>query len=819
MFRTRLLIPLLLLLVPLVNPTPAAAHVTLMGPEDGLAVGVLYPHSGDLSSVGGSAAAAFEGALTDLNHHLSQNGYQHRLKLLLYDTGSNSDGALAGLQELDSLGVKLVIGPYTSSECAAVLSYANAHDLLLLSPASTATSLSLAGDNLLRLTLDDTVQAQAIASLMWQEGRRAYLPVWRGELWSDELESRVASQFASLGGVVLEGVRYDSATSDFNLILDQLDAKVTQAVASYGASQVGVNLLAYQDGVSLLAGANGRAVLDDVTWYGGDGLARNTALLANRQAAAFAARVGLESPLLYQTQEVMNTPRQVLQDIVLREEMSALVGTYPTAGAYESWDAVWLAGLSYAANGFSGGGGALRQALTSQANQYTGMSGVLKLNQAGDRVYGDYAFYSVAASGSSPAWRLSAAYSAAYGPTDGVKFIAPWSAPNTSDSPSVYKVGVLLNQAQMADTSASVLAGLELALGEINTHFSLYGYSTRLELVTYDTNGDPARTADRVQFLADMGVKAIIGPLTSAECAAALPLANQLGVMLVSPSSDAAALSIAGDNLYRMAPDVRTQSRALAQLMWRQGRRAMVSLYRDDIWGQSLAQLTAQAFQDLGGVVLGQVGYATSGGYDQALASLSQRIQASGYGKDQLAVQLACLDEGVALLGQANANSGLKQAYWYGNEALSGSGSLLGAGAAAQFAQATGLTTMQYALQIPGVVAGIPASLTIRALNTRIQASLGSQPQSYASTAWDGLWLTALAAVNNGWSSSAATLGAQFKDTAGGYIGLSNNLALNASGDRNYGNYDFLSPSSGSWRTTYSYFTTLASPTPQLVAR
>lgn len=819
MQRSRLVIFATLLVVFLCISRNAPAYVTQLGPDNGLAVGVLYPYSGDLSAVGASTSAAFESALTDLNHYLSQSGYQHSLKLLLYDTGSSIDGAMAGLQELDSLGVKLVIGPYTSSECTAVLPYANAHDLLLVSPGATAPSLSLAGDNLLRLSLDDTFQAQAIAGLMWQEGRRAYLPVWRGDIWSDELESLVASNFASLGGTVLDGIRYDASIGSFDSVLSELDVKVSQAIASYGASQVGVNLLAFQDGVSLLAGANGRSVLDDVTWYGSDGLARNTVLLANSQAVSFASRVGMESPLLYQTQEVMNTPRQVLQDIVLREEISAQVGTYPTASTYESWDAVWLAGLGYAASGFSGGGATLRQAVVGQANHYTGMSGVLKLNQSGDRIYGDYAFYTVGASGSSYSWKLSAAYSSAYGPADGIKFVAPWSAPNTSDAPSVYQIGVLVNQTSMADTSASVLAGLELAVEEINSHFALYGYGTRVELVTYNTNGDPARTADRVQFLAGMGVKAIIGPLTSAECAAALPLANQLGVALISPSSDAASLSIAGDNLYRMVPDVQAQSQALAKLMWQQGRRAMISLYRDDIWGQSLAQLTAQAFQNLGGVVLGQVGYATSGGYDQALASLSQQLQASGYGKDQLAVQLACLDEGVSLLTQANATSGLKQAYWYGNEALSGSSSLLGSGAAAQFAQATGLTTIQYALQIPGVVAGIPASLTIRALNTRVQDSLGTQPQSYAYTAWDGLWLAALAAVNSGWSSSSASFNQQFKATAGGYIGLSNNLALNANGDRSYGNYDFMSPSSGGWRTTYSYFTTLASPTPQLVAR
>lgn len=803
--------------------TPAWATVRQLGADSGVAVGVLYPGTGSLSAVGASSEVAFGTAITDLNAYLSQQGYSQGIKLLLYDTGSSADGALTGLKELQSLGVKMVIGPYTSSEAESLLPYADANDILLISPSATAPSLEVAGDNLLRLSLDDTYQAMAIAGLMWQEGKRAYLPVWRGDTYGDQLESLVARQFASLGGKVLDGVRYDPGSLDDASVLSQLDTLVAQAVGSYGAGGVAVDMFSFEEGIGLLAGASGYESLGQVKWYGSDGTARSQALLNNSQAAAFAARTSFCSPSQYESVETSTTPRLVLDDIALRNEISYKLGGSTSPGTYESWDAVWLAGLGYAASGFSGGGSQLRRAVMDQANSYVGLSGVLTLDAAGDRVYGNYGFFTVDQSGSSYAWKISASYASAYGSADGIKFVSPWEPANLSSAPATYQVGVLLNGDSSTQTASdSILAGLEEAVQAINIQFALYGSGTRVQLVTYDTGGDVYKAMDDLRSLASQGVKTIIGPITSAEATSLLPVAQELGQVLISPGSDASSLSLAGDNLYRMVPDLQTQGQALAKLMWQQGRRAMVNLYRDDIWGQQLAQATAQAFEQLGGVVLDQVTYSASGSdYGQALAAVQQDLANAGgrYSREQLAVQLSSWEEGVGILGQTAGYSGLSNAYWYGSESLTDSSALVGSGTAAQFAAATNLTTVQYALEIPGLVNGIPKSLPLAATMTRINALMGSKAQSYAATAWDGLWMAVLAAENSNWSSSASTLGQQLLTTSTGYIGLSNALALNANGDRRYGNYDFLTPSSGSWRTIYTYYTNPATGQAQLVSR
>lgn len=816
----RLCAPLLMLLI-IALPGQALAGVRQLGPDSGIAVGMLYPDTGALSAAGESATVAYTAALTDLNHYLSQNGYAQGIKLLLYDTASTVSGALTGLQEMDSLGVKLVIGPYSSSQSEALLPYANANDILLISPTATAPSLAGGDDNLLLLSLDDTYQALAIANLMWAQGRRAYLPVWRGDTWGDQLEDLVAADFAALGGTVLSGIRYDASASSYAGVAGQLDTLVSQAVATYGSGGVGVNLLSFDEGVSILADAASYSLLGQVGWYGSDGTSRNQSLLNNSRAASFAALTGFASPSLYESYETNTTPRQVLSDMVLRESLTSLLGGSTSPGTYQTWDAVWLAGLSYAASGSGASGSRLRQVVEDQASRYVGLSGVLQMDQNGDRIYGTYGFFKV---NSSLSYEIMATYSEAYGSADGLKLVSPWQAPNLGTAPWDYTLGLLLaGSDSTAVANQSVLSGVQQAVNDINTHLALYGYPTQVKLVTYDTAGYASQAAIGVQSLADQGARTIIGPLTSAEASVALSTANSQGVTLLSPSSDASALSLAGDNLYRMVPDLQAQGRAMAQLMWQQGRRALTTIYRNDIWGQDLAQATARAFQALGGVVLGQSAYTANdnGSYNQALASASQYLQAAAgqYGKDQLAVQLSSMEEGASLLGQAGGYTGLSQAYWYGSESLTESTALVGTGAAARFASATNLTTVQYAINITGVVNGIPKSLPLTALSTQVQAAMGSTPQNYAYTAYDGAWMAVLAAIDANWTSSASALGAQLRRTAAGYTGLSNALALNANGDRNYANYDFLTPASGDWRVTYTYYTNPATGAAQLVSR
>jgi branched-chain amino acid transport system substrate-binding protein len=71
---------------------------------------------------------------------------------------------------------------------------------------------------------------------------------------------------------------------------------------------------------------------------------------------------------------------------------------------------------------------------------------------------------------------------------------------------------------------------------------------------------DPVETVHALKRLIDSDVRIVIGPATSAAVMSVKDYANQHDVILISPSSTSAALSIADDNLFRFVPDDRNQA-------------------------------------------------------------------------------------------------------------------------------------------------------------------------------------------------------------------------------------------------------------------
>ena len=94
-----------------------------------------------------------------------------------------------------------MIGPATSAELKELQDYADEKGILLISPSSTAPSLGVVGTNVFRFVPDDTYQAQAITRLMWQEGVRVVVPMWRTDIYGNELVSAVKEDFGKLGGI------------------------------------------------------------------------------------------------------------------------------------------------------------------------------------------------------------------------------------------------------------------------------------------------------------------------------------------------------------------------------------------------------------------------------------------------------------------------------------------------------------------------------------------------------------------------------------------------------------------------------------------
>ena len=108
-----------------------------------------------------------------------------------------------------------------------------------------------------------------------------------------------------------------------------------------------------------------------------------------------------------------------------------------------------------------------------------------------------------------------------------------------------------------------------MAVEDVNDNFlkAKANSSLRFELVTEDTESDPLKSLEKLKILVENGVRAVIGPATSAELDSVKDYANNNGILLVSHSSTAPSLAIKGDNDFRFVPDDTHQSKAISSLM------------------------------------------------------------------------------------------------------------------------------------------------------------------------------------------------------------------------------------------------------------
>ena len=122
---------------------------------------------------------------------------------------------------------------------------------------------------------------------------------------------------------------------------------------------------------------------------------------------------------------------------------------------------------------------------------------------------------------------------------------------DTKDRSDEISIGVVLPvTGLLASTGELMKQGLELALDEIhNTHLS----DTRLKFIIEDDAGTPeGAVAAYNKLIHQEGVSVILGPATSSATEAAFPIAQENGVVAISPTSGARGLSAIGDFVFRI---------------------------------------------------------------------------------------------------------------------------------------------------------------------------------------------------------------------------------------------------------------------------
>lgn len=352
--------------------------------QGNLTIGALLPLSGDYASIGKSAQIALELAEADINEALSDMGRSARIQMLIKDTKTDPEVTFEELKDFMDQGLKIIIGPEDSASLSRVREYANESGIILISSSSTAPSLAVANDTTFRFASDDTHLANVMAALMQRDGIKAVLPLAREDIWGNDLINATAKSLDSKGGVMLSPVKYNPNTKDFARTLADLRTALAKAINQYGNGSVAVDLIAFNEGTSILSQASGDPVLSSVRWYGSDPSA--VSFHENEKAARFAWKVHFVYPTF--GQENSTVYRRICEEVRQRYGIDAV--TY----AINDYDTAWMVAYVYLIAG-SDDPAVFKKLLPNFAKTYRGYSGDSALNDAGDRAFAIYTIWSL----------------------------------------------------------------------------------------------------------------------------------------------------------------------------------------------------------------------------------------------------------------------------------------------------------------------------------------------------------------------------------------------------------------------------------------
>ena len=351
------------------------------------------------------------------------------------------------------------------------------------------------------------------------------------------------------------------------------------------------------------------------------------------------------------------------------------------------------------------------------------------------------------------------------------------------------KVAALLSQtggwSNLGITSKSAL---EIAVDKINADFKCRHIPFRFELTVFETQLDPVIAAQTVENISSSGYKFIIGPQSSAELALVKPIADSLGILVVSQGSTASSLAIANDMIFRYVPGDQIEGAALANSIKNAGKQALVTLARNDAGNLGLQSSVGNNFTNLGGNVISVGNYETTAtDFTTVLADVKSQIIGlnSTYTNEQIAVYLASFDEAVALFNQASSDPILSGVNWYGGDGFVKNAALLQDPAAAQFAIATNFFCPDF---------GLPMSTEYlwSSIITTINGMTGIQSDAYTLAAYDAMHvISKMIEAEDGIPSSAASLQSAFLNASNGYSGATGVISLNDNGDRASGSFDY----------------------------
>ena len=722
--------------------------------EGDIDIGVIYPLTGDLAERGTHRLAGAELGAADFNAYLESIGANWQIVLNVEDTETKPTASLEKAQLLNSKGIKFVIGPAGSGNVLSVKPYADQNNMLVLSCCSTSPTLAIPGDSVFRLAPDDNVQGLALARLIESEGIEALVPIWRQDDYGNNLAELVRSNFESRG-VVDEGIPYDPNLADNSAAASLLAERVQAMADEHGADRVAVLIIGYDEVLNIVQSAANYEILEQVRWFAGESIAKESFILQDPIASRLADAVGLTAFQIFENRG--DKFDRVTEHIV--DEF----GVDPATYVYQSYDAAWLIGLSILEAGTTDPI-AVKEALPGVAAAYQGALGSTKLNDAGDLLPLDLAIWQV----NGDEWTEQGKYSAQ-------KSVI---VPATQVDGDVTIGAVYPLTGDLSTRGLHRLASTELGISDFNEFVKSLGHEWQIIVDDEDSATNPEIARQKVQVLNSKGIKLIVGLPVSSNVKHLKQYVDQNDMLVLSCCSTSPSLSIPGDNVFRVAPDDATQGLALASIMRSDGIEALVSIWRNDDYGNGVAEHTHANFEKAGGVVGDGIAY------DPNLPTVSSDVSiladkihklVDAHGADKVAVLMVGFDESVDIIQSAARYGIMDEVRWFGAETYVGVSYFAEDRIANSFVNKVRFTALFVSDE------GAAGGSHDRVID-HIQNEFGTTPASYVAQAYDAAWLMGLAILESGTTNSTAVKEA-LPRVASTYSGALASTEMNENGD------------------------------------
>ena len=549
-------------------------------------VGAILPLDGRWGSPGKDSEVALNLAMDTLNDYLKSDS----LKIVLHIENSSSEPekALDALKKFHAEGIRTVIGPMSSAEASALTPYANENDMLLLSPSSTAISLAL-NDNLYRLVPNDNNQADALAQLIHRQNITQILVVYLNDEYGSGMDNSLREKASDpkSGFQVIGSVPFDPSLTHYDLLVQNITSAATELQSDSGAV---VLIGSGSNAVGIFTSAGLQSPLIQYKWFSGDGVIHEAEILNNRTASDFAVKTRLEGFTLACEDTVTIVPTMMAAGLMSNE-----LGMAPAATSLPVWDAIWIIAKIYQSNP-----NANNEQIKSSLRSISKKSGnvfneIIEFDPNGDIIFGKYArFMAVKDETGKVSWKLVGMF--IKNKTVGA-FITDATNTITNQSGNISIGAVLPMTGANAEIGKGNKEAINLAISHANSYYNkTQGLDIHFSFDIRDSESDPTTTLSQVKALHDKGINLIILGGISAELAAVKEYVRDNNIIVISPRSTAISLSDPDNLIFRLSPNDTHQAKAMAYLLKKQGKRHLVVIYRDDIYGQDFEKSLLEQF-------------------------------------------------------------------------------------------------------------------------------------------------------------------------------------------------------------------------------